>query len=271
VGVLISVAKDSDTEPRVTAFQQELQKLGWTEGRNVQIDYRWADGDADRIRKYAAELVALRPEVILANGSAPVWALQQASRTVQVVFVLVVDPVGEGFVASLAQPGGNVTGFTQFEYSMSGKWLELLKQIAPRVTRVAVVRESAAPAGTGQLGAIQAVAPSFGVDLRPIDVRDSAEIERGIATFARESNGGLIVTTGQLATVRRKIIITLAARYRLPAVYPNRFYTTGGGLISYGPDTVDQYRRAAAIPGRRLHRQVRRFGAFKDAIDVTRP
>ena len=226
--------------------------MGWTDGRNVRIDIRWGAGDADRIRKYAAELVALAPDVILATGSAAVGPLLQATRTVPIVFVHVADPVGAGFVESLARPGGNATGFTTFEYGMSGKWLELLKEIAPGVTRAAVLRDPAIAAGIGQFGAIQSVAPSLGVEVSPVDVRDAGEIERAVAAFARAPNGGLIVTASALAIVHRDLIITLAARHKLPAVYFARYFVTGGGLISYGPDLVDQYRRAAGYVDRIL-------------------
>jgi putative ABC transport system substrate-binding protein len=209
-------------------------------------------GDADLVRKYAVELVALTPDVILASGGSLVGALRQATRTVPIVFVQVSDPVGGGFVESMARPGGNATGFTQFEYGISAKWLELLKQIAPHLTRVAVLRDPAIPAGIGQLGAIQAAAPSLGVELRPIDVRDADEIERAITTFARGSNGGLIVTTSALAIGHRDLIITLATRHRLPAVSPYRLFVSGGGLISYGPDTIDPHRRAASYVDRIL-------------------
>ena len=253
IGVLMSLAADDpEGQARVAAFLQGLQQLGWTDGRNVRIDTRWGAGDADRSRKYAAELVALAPDVILASGGSAVGPLLQATRTVPIVFTQTPDPVGAGFVASLARPGGNATGFTMFEYGMSGKWLELLKQIAPGVTRAAVLRDPAIPAGIGQFGAIQAVAPSFGVEVSPIDVRDAAEIERAIAAFARGSNGGLIVTSSGLAPVHRDLIITLAARHRLPAVYSYRYFVTDGGLISYGPDSIDPYRRAAGYVDRIL-------------------
>jgi putative ABC transport system substrate-binding protein len=253
IGVLLlAAADDSEFQARIGAFLQGLALLGWTIGRNVRIDTRWAGTNADDIRRHAAELAALAPEVILAAAAPTVGALQQASRTVPIVFVSVIDPVGAGFVESLARPGGNATGFTNFEYGMSGKWLELLKQIAPRVTRVAVLRDPSSPAGTGQLGAIQSVAPSFGVELRPVDLRDAGEIERSVTAFARSSNGGMIVTGSALANVHRDLIITLAARHRLPAVYNANFFVTGGGLISYGPDRVDQYRRAAAYVDRIL-------------------
>ena len=220
IGVLTGAAADDpEAQARIAAFLQGLQQLGWTDGRNVRIDYRWGAGNADNIRKYAAELVALAPDVILATGSAAMGPLLQATRTVPIVFVIVADPVGAGFVESLARPGGNATGFMQFEYSLSGKWLELLKQIAPGVTRAAVLRDPAIAAGIGQFGAIQSVAPSLGVEVSPINVRDAGEIERAVAAFARAANGGLIVTASALSTVHRELIIALAARHKLPAVY----------------------------------------------------
>jgi putative ABC transport system substrate-binding protein len=253
IGVLMALASDDpEGQARLMAFVQRLQELGWTEGRNVRIEYRWASSDADRYRRYAAELVALAPDVILASGGSVVGPLRHATRTVPIVFVQVSDPVGAGFVESLARPGGNATGFTQFEYGISAKWLELLKQIAPRVTRVAVLRDPTISAGLGQWGAIQAAAPSLGVELRPIDVRDPGEIERGVTAFARESNGGLIVTTSGLVLRHRELIITLATRHRLSAVYPYRLFATGGGLISYGPDPIDPHRRAAGYVDRIL-------------------
>ena len=254
VGVLMSrAAGDPEEQARFAGFLQGLQKLGWTDGRNVRIDYRWAAADADRSRTYAAELVALAPDVILASGSTGVAALLQTTRTVPIVFVNVIDPVGAGYVARLARPGGNATGFTAFEYSLSGKWLELLKEIAPNLTRIAILRDPALAAGIGQFAAIQAMAPSsFGVELSPIDVRDGGEIERDVATFARESNGGLIVTGSSSAAVHRELIVMLAARHRLPAVYPFRYFVTSGGLISYGPDPIDVFRRAAGYVDRIL-------------------
>ena len=253
VGVLMGLtSEDPESQARVAAFAQGLQKLGWVIGQNVHLECRWADGDAEAMRKYAAELVALAPDVILARSSAAVAPLLQETRTIPIVFTIVADPVGAGFVNSLARPGGNATGFTNFEYAMSGKWLELLKEIAPNLTRVAVLREAAIAAGPGQFGAIQSVAPGVGVELRPIDVRDAGEIERDITEFARSSNGGLIVTGSPAASVHRDLIIKLASRYRLPAVYNSPFYVTSGGLIAYGPDFVDQFRRAATYVDRIL-------------------
>ena len=253
VGVLDNrAADDPEGRARLAVFLQGLQELGWTDGRNVRVDYRWAAADADRYRKYAAELLALAPDVILANGSQSVAALLQTTRAVPIVFVNVVDPVGAGFVPSLARPGGNATGFTAFEYSMSGKLLELLKEIAPRVIRVAVLRDPTTANGVGQFAAIQGASSSFGMELNPIDVRDASEIERAVAAFARESNGGLIVTASAGAATHSELIIMLAARHRLPAVYPFRYYVTEGGLISYGPDPTDQFRRAAGYVDRIL-------------------
>jgi putative tryptophan/tyrosine transport system substrate-binding protein len=252
IGVLTYwTADDAEGQARLAAFAQALKQLGWSEGRNLRIDTRWAN--ADDIRRHAAELAALAPDVLLAaTGTATVAPLLQATRTVPIVFVTVIDPVGAGFVASLAQPGGNATGFTIYEYSMSGKWLELLKEIAPRVTRVAVLRDPAVASGIGQFGAVQIVAPSLGVNVSPVDMRDAGEIERGVAAFANGLNGGLIVTGSAAAIVHRELIATLAARHRLPAVYPGRYSVTAGGLISYGPDLIDQYRRAAGYIDRIL-------------------
>jgi putative tryptophan/tyrosine transport system substrate-binding protein len=251
VGVLMNLAVgDPEGEARVAAFLQALQQLGWSDGRNVRIDYRWAVADVGRFHRYAEELVALAPDAILASGTPSVQALQQVTRTVPIVFAQVIDPVGIGFVASLARPGGNITGFSVFEYGLSGKWLELLKEIAPRVTRVAVLRDLTI--GLGQLGAIQSVAPSLGVELTPIGVRDADEIERGIMAFAQGANGGLIATGSTGALFHRGLIVALAARHRLPAVYFGRYFVTDGGLISYGPDFIDLFRRAAGYVDRIL-------------------
>jgi putative ABC transport system substrate-binding protein len=252
IGVLTYwTADDAEGQARLAAFAQTLQQLGWSQGRNLGIDTRWAT--ADDIHRHAAELVALAPDVLVAAaGTATVAALRQATRTVPIVFVTVIDPVGAGFVANLARPGGNATGFTTFEYGMSAKWLELLKEIAPRVTRAAVLRDPAVASGIGQFGAAQAVAPSLGVELSPVDVRDANEIERAVIEFARGSNGGLIVTGSAAAIVHRELIATLAARHRLPAVYPGRYSVAAGGLISYGPDLIDQFRRAAGYVDRIL-------------------
>jgi putative ABC transport system substrate-binding protein len=252
IGMLMSTAaEDAESMARFAAFRQGLQQLGWTDGRNVRIDTRWSAMNADCVLKDATELVALAPDVILATGQL-VRQLQQATQTVPIVFVLAADPVSAGFVESLARPGGNITGFSFGEWGFAGKCLELLKQIAPRVMRAAVLRDSADPAATGQLGAIQSVAPSLGVELSPIGVHDAGEIERGITAFARGTNDGLIVTASGLTIVHRELIITLAAQHKLPAVSFQRVYVTGGGLISYGPDPLDQYRRAAAYVDRIL-------------------
>src|SRR5262245_6128580 len=251
VGVLMNLAVgDPEGEARNAAFVQALQRLGWSDGRNLRIDHRWAAGDAGRFQRYAEELLALAPDVILAAATPSVQALQQATRTVPIVFAVVAGPVGAGFVDSLARPGGNATGFTPFEYGISGKWLELLKEIAPRVTRVAVLRDLTI--GLGQLGAIQSVAPSLGVELTPIGVGDVGEIERTVAAFVRSSNGGLVVTASTWALVHRDLITILAARHRLPAVYSFRYYVTSGGLMSYGPDTADSFRLAAGYVDRIL-------------------
>ena len=251
VGVLLpAAADDRNYQAWVGAFLQGLQQSGWDIGRNVRIDTRWATTNATDIRRHAAELVALAPDVILAHGASTVGPLLQATRTVPIVFPIVVDPVAAGFVDSLARPGGNATGFLLFEYSLAGKWLELLKQIAPRVTRVAVLRDAAIATGPAQFGVIQAVAPSLGVEVNPLNVRDAGEIERAVAAFARTSNDGLIVTGGGLR--HRDLIIALAARHKLPAVYVERYFVAAGGLISYGPEYVDQYRRASGYVDRIL-------------------
>ena len=250
--LMVMGADDPEGQARVAAFAQGLQQLGWIVGQNVQIDYRWASVNAEELRKYAAELVALKPDVILAHSSSGVASLLQTTHTVPIVFTNVADPVGAGYVDSLARPGGNATGFTVFEYAMGGKWLELLKEIAPHVTRTAVIRDSAIAAGPAEFGAIQAVAPSLGVELRPVDIRDASEMERAITMFAGSPNGGLIVTGSAAATIHRQLIVALATRHQLPAVYYTRYFVTGGGLISYGPDYVDQYRRAATYVDRIL-------------------
>jgi len=253
IGVLMPIAAANPQAPvRIAAFLQGLAQFGWTDGRNVRIEYRWGAGDAERIRKYAAELVALAPDVILAWGASTMGPLQQATRNVPIVFAVIVDPVGAGFADSLARPGGNATGFLSFEYGMGGKWLELLKEIAPRVTRAAVLRDPGNPVAGGLLGAIQAVAPSFGVEVSPIGVRDAPEIERAVAAFARSSKGGLIVFGGPLAQLHLELIITLADRHRLPAVYFDRHLVAAGGLLSYGPDQVEQFRQAASYVDRIL-------------------
>ena len=252
IGVLIPfTATDPEAKARNVVFEQSLQQLGWTVGRDLQIDYRSPGGEAASIRRSAAELVALAPDLIMTVGSATMGPVQQATRTIPIVFVNLADPVGAGFVQSLARPGGNATGFTNFEYSMSGKWVELLKQIAPYVTRAAVLRDPTSAAGIGQFSAIQSIAQSLGVVLTPFSVRDAGEIERDVAAFARSGNGGLIVTAGGTA-FRRDLIIGLASRHKLPAVYPFRYYAKDGGLITYGPDPRDSIRRAAAYVDRIL-------------------
>jgi ABC-type uncharacterized transport system substrate-binding protein len=254
VGMVTGVLEtDADAQARFAVLRQALQQLGWTEGRNIQFYQRSGSaGDSDLVRRNAQELVALGPDLIVASGSQNVAALQQVSRTVPIVFVGIVDPVGAGFVASVARPGGSTTGFTYFEYGMSAKWLELLKEIDPRVTRAAVLRDPRNPASLGLFAAMQGVAPSLRMELSPIDVRDAAEIERAVADFASRSNGGLIVTQTGLTIRHRDLISTLAARHRLSAVYPVRYFVTSGGLISYGPDPIDQARRAAGYVDRIL-------------------
>jgi ABC-type uncharacterized transport system substrate-binding protein len=253
VGVLMNLsADDPEASDRVTAFAQQLAQFGWTVGRNVRIDYRWGAVDADSSRRYALELSALAPDIFLALGATAVAALKQAVPNVPTVFANLADPVSAGFVDSLAHPGGNATGFVAFEYVISAKWLELLKDIAPQLKRVAVLREAAIASGIGQLAVIQAAASSFGVEVRPIDVRDPDEIERAVTAFARSPDGGLIVTSSTLTAFHRKLIIALAARHRLPAVYGFPYHATSGGLISYGPDTIDPMRRAAGYVDRIL-------------------
>src|SRR5262245_30317607 len=246
VGMLMNfTADDALSQARLTAFVQGLQELGWTAGRNLQIDYRWGAGNVERYRTFAAELVALTPDILVTIGAPAVEALQRATRTVPIVFISVTDPVGGGLVASLARPGGHTTGFALPEYGLSGKWLELLKEIAPRVIRTAVLRDPVA-VGIGQFAAIQAVAPSLQVELSPVDVRDAGEIERAVTAFADRPNGALIVTASAFTAIHREAIIALARRHQLPAVYPFRYYITSGGLISYGPDPIDLARRAAS-------------------------
>ena len=253
IGVLMNFsADDAEGQARLAAFRQGLQQAGWSVGGNIRIDYRWAADDAELFRKYAAELVALAPDVILASGNPSVAALQQATRSVPIVFAPIGDAVASGFVESLARPGGNITGFSAFEYSLSGKWLELLKELSPRVSRAAIVRDLGLPQGSGLLGAIQSVAPSLSVELSPINVGDTAAFERAVAAFARSTNGGLIVTTSPWAVAHRDLIIALAAQHHLPAVYAFRYFVTSGGLISYGPSSIDQFRRAAGYIDRIL-------------------
>ena len=249
-----SLAQLPETDPelrkRLAAFVQTLQKLGWRDGQNIRIDYRYALGKVDNARRYAAELIELAPDVVLAEGNPR--PLLEATRTVPIVFVLTTDPVGAGLVESLARPGGNATGFTQGEYALSGKWLELVKEVAPRVTRVAVLRDLAGASGTGQFGVIQSVASSLGVEVSPINMRDAGEIERGISAFALQSSGGLIVTSSPVGPIHRDLIVALAARHQLPAVYHERLFVADGGLISYAPDFTDQYRQAAGYVDRIL-------------------
>jgi putative ABC transport system substrate-binding protein len=254
IGLLLpATADDAEFQARVGAFLQALALLGWTAGRNLRIDTHWATTNPNDIRRQAAEAIALAPDVILCHGSPTLGPLLQATRTVSVVFVAAIDPVGAGFVDNLGRPGGNATGFTFLEYGTSGKWLELLKEIAPRVTRAAVLRESDVSSGIGQFGAIQAVAPSFGVELSPMNIRDAVDIERAVAVFASPSSGGLVVTGSALALAHRDLIVNLAARHKLPAVYFGRIFVTSGGLISYGPNTIEQYRQAAGYVDRILN------------------
>jgi putative ABC transport system substrate-binding protein len=251
IGVLMSLAADDrESQVRLAAFLQALQELGWIAGRNLQIETRWGGDDAERTRGNAAELVTLAPDVILASGNTAARPLQRATRTIPIVFVQVAEPLGEGLVASFARPGANVTGFASIEYGMSAKWLELLKEIAPPLKRVVVIRDPSTAAGKGQLGAIQPVASSLGIEITPVGIRDAGEIESAITAVARGPNGGLIVTTSTRASAHREMILTLAARHQLPAVYPFRFYVASRGLISYGADWTDQYRRAASYVDR---------------------
>jgi putative ABC transport system substrate-binding protein len=252
IGVLMNaVADDPQGKARIVAFQQTLQQLGWSEGHNLRIDIRWGGNNVERERRYAAELIALAPDVIMATGTLSVMALQRDSHAIPIVFNTVSDPIGAGFVNNLAHPGGNVTGFMIFEYSMSGKWLELLKQVVPRLTRAAVLRDSVNPAGIAQFGAVRAIGSSLGIDVSPIDVRSASEIEHDIAAFAGTANGGLI-GTGSATEGRRDLIIGLAAKYKLPAVYFSSQEAAAGGLISYGPNIIDQYRSAAGYVDRIL-------------------
>jgi putative tryptophan/tyrosine transport system substrate-binding protein len=253
IGVLMNrAADDADGRARLASFQQAMKDLGWSEGRNIRIDIRWGENDVNRTGKYAAELVALAPDIVLATGTVSVAAMQHVTRTLPVVFAGVADPVGAGLVDTLARPGGNVTGFMNFEYNLSGKWLETLKQIAPRMTHAAVLRNPAIPAGIGQFSAIQAVAPSVGVEVSPIGVQDTGEIERALAAFARSADSGLIVTASALASVHVDRIVALAGRLKLPAVYPYSYIVTRGALVSYGPDLIDQFRHAAGYVDRIL-------------------
>jgi putative tryptophan/tyrosine transport system substrate-binding protein len=253
VGVLMNLTPDdAEGQARLAAFLQGLQEAGWAVGRNVRIDLRWGGGDAESFRKQAAELVALSPDVVFASGIPVATPLLQATRTVPIVFAQVVDPVGAGLVANLARPGGNATGFTSPEYGFAGKWVELIKEIAPGVTRVAVLRDATSSSGIGYLGAVRLATSSFGMELTPVGITDAGEIERGVTAFARASNGALIVTGNTLTMVHRELIITLAARHRLPAVYALPLFANDGGLISYGPDSIDPYRRAAGYVDRIL-------------------
>ncbi len=252
IGMLNALGSDDpEAQARIAVLEQTLQQLGWVVGRNLKVEIRQIGGDVDRVRSYAAELVALAPDVILTIGSVAVGPLQQATRTIPIVFVNAPDPVGAGFVQSMAHPGGNITGFSNFEYSMSGKWAELLKQIAPNVTRALVLRDPTSAAGIGQFAAVRSVAQSLGVELTPVNVRDTDEIERNVSAFARSGNGGMIVTSGGTGS-RRKLIIGLASRHKLPSVYPYRYYAIDGGLVTYGPNTLDPVRRAAGYVDRIL-------------------
>jgi putative ABC transport system substrate-binding protein len=253
IGVLMTLGADDPlAQARLTAFAQRLEQFGWSIGRNLKIDYRYGGGNSDLIRQHAIELAALSPDVILTTGSVGLAPLLQTTRTVPIVFTIVPDPVGAGFVNALARPGGNATGFSQFEYGLSGKWLELLKEIAPTVNRVAVLREPGLTTAVAQFAALQAVAPALRVELVPLNVRDADEIERSVAGFAQSSRDGLIVTSSPLAAIHRKVIVALASRYKLPAVYYERYIVADGGLASYGPDFIDQYRRAASYVDRIL-------------------
>ena len=252
VAILMNLSEtDPQSQAQLAAFGTALQKAGWTVGRNVQIDYRWTEGKAEKVRKYGADLIALSPDVVFTVGASHVGLLEQLTHTIPIVFVQVTDPVGGGLVDSLAHPGGNATGFTVFEYDISAKWLEVLKKIAPRLERVAVLRDPSNPSGTGLFGGIQAVASTFGVEASPIGLRDAGQIERGVTAFAGPNNG-LIVTPSSFALVYRDLIVKLAAQYRLPTIYPFGYFVIGGGLVSYGPDVVDQFKRAAGYVDRIL-------------------
>ena len=255
VGVLTGAGGPNDEEApaRKAALEQGLERAGWVEGGNLRIDYRFPAANPEATRRYAAELVALAPDVIISSGTASMAPLLQATRTVPIVFVNVADPVGAGFVDSLARPGGNVTGFLQFEYSLSGKWVELLKEIAPRVTRVAVLRDPTVTSGIGQFAVVQSVAPSAGMEVVPINVRDPAEIERRFGAFANSANGGVIATASALAVVHRDLLVALASRHRLPAIYHRKVFVVAGGLISYGPNLIDQFAHAGGYAGRILN------------------
>jgi putative ABC transport system substrate-binding protein len=253
IGVLVNLAADdAEGQARLSAFRQGLAELGWVEGRNIRLEPRWSAGNLSNARRYAAELVALGPDAIFAVAGFAARPLREATRSVPIVFVNVIAPVGSGIVESLARPGGNATGFTQFDYGMSGKWLELLKEISPSVKRVAIMRDARVDTGIAQLAALQSVAPVLGIEVRPVQMRDADEIERSVASFAREPGGGLIVVGGALAAVRRDVIVASAARHRLPAVYPFRYFVSSGGLMSYGPDPIDPCRRAAGYVDRIL-------------------
>jgi putative ABC transport system substrate-binding protein len=253
VGVLMTrLADDSQSRLQVAAFQQRLQELGWTNDANIRIEYRWGAGDTGKYRKYAAELVALASDVIVAVGGSSVEAVQEISHSVPIVFLQVTDPVNRGLIASLARPHGNETGFVQFDFAICAKWLELLKQVAPRVSRVAVLRDPSQFSGNGQMAAIQSAAPAFGIELTPIDMREADVIEPGLKAFAQGANQGIIVTATAKADIHRRLIMDLAARYRWPAVYPYRIYVAEGGLISYGPNVIDEFRRAAGYVDRIL-------------------
>jgi putative ABC transport system substrate-binding protein len=267
VGVLMPAdLDDPDAQDRLAAFQRTLQQLGWTDGRNLRIDYRWSTSDPQSMRKNAAELVQLAPDVILANGSASMGPLLQTTRSVPIVFVAVADPVGAGYVDSLARPGGNTTGFVLYEFGLSAKWLELLKEIMPRATRVGVVRDASISGGVGQFAAIQSVAPALGVELTAINVNDAPQIERAVADFARARNGGLIVTGGPLAVMHRKLIVTLAMQHKLPAVYFRRVMVTSGGLISYGPDLIEHFRQSAGYVDRILRGRSRPISRYRPRL-----